>query len=156
MRGSLLCKGVFAKFNTEGHPLHRGHSLSVSDVVLTEKGAFFCDKVGFKEIAFDETLAHKPDDLLKIVYVESNRLPFISEIGNDLKSLQRAVLGHIEPVYMGDGTIIEYTVIAKEHLEDRTHCYPGEEIGEKHHRLAYFPHSLAADFIHHYGNRHGK
>ena len=97
---------VFAKFNTEGHPLHRGHSLSVSDVVLTEDGAFFCDIIGFKSIDFDESKAHKPDDLLKIVYVEPNRPPYISEVGNDLKSLQRAVDGHMETVYMGDSTIL--------------------------------------------------
>lgn len=97
---------VFARFNTEGHPLHRGHSLSVSDVVLTENGAFFCDTIGFKEIDFDESKAHKPDNLLQIVYVEPNRPPFISEVGNDLKSLQRAVGGYIEPIYLGDGTIL--------------------------------------------------
>ncbi len=95
---------VFAKFNTEGHPLHRGHSLSVSDVVLTEDGAFYCDTFGFKDIDFDESKVQKPDDLLKIVYVEPNRPPFLSEAGNDLKSLQRAVDGHIETVYMGDSS----------------------------------------------------
>lgn len=74
--GNIKCRNleeVFARFHTEDHPLHRGHSLSVSDVVLSEDGASFCDTEGFKEIDFDETLAHKPDDLLKIVYVEPNR-----------------------------------------------------------------------------------
>lgn len=107
--GDVDCKdleGVFARFNTEGHPLHRGHSLSVSDLVLTENGAFYCDTIGFKDIDFDESKAHKPDDLLTIVYVEPNRPPFISEVGNDLKSLQRAVAGYIEPIYLGDGTIL--------------------------------------------------
>lgn len=107
--GDVDCENledVFARFNTEGHPLHRGHSLSVSDVVLTEDGAYFCDTIGFKEIDFDESKAHKPDDLLKIVYVEPNRPPFISGVGNDLKSLQRAVCGHIEPIYMGDGAVL--------------------------------------------------
>ena len=97
---------VFSKFNTEGHPLHRGHSLSVSDVVLTEDGAFYCDTFGFKDIDFDESKVQKPDDLLKIVYFEPNRPPFISEVGNDLKSLQRAVEGHMETVYMGDNTVL--------------------------------------------------
>lgn len=48
--GDVDCRNledVLARFNTEGHPLHRGHSLSVSDVVLTENGAFFCDTIGF-------------------------------------------------------------------------------------------------------------
>ena len=107
--GNVDCENledVFSRFNTEGHPLHRGHSLSVSDVVLTEDGAYFCDTIGFKEIDFDESNAHKPDNLLKIVYVEPNRPPFISEVGNDLKSLQRAVDGYIEPINMGDGTLL--------------------------------------------------
>ena len=29
---------IFQKFNTVGHPLYRGHSLSVSDVVVIERG----------------------------------------------------------------------------------------------------------------------
>lgn len=40
---------IYTRFNTEKHPLHRGHALSVSDVVVTDKGAFFCDSVGFKQ-----------------------------------------------------------------------------------------------------------
>jgi hypothetical protein len=107
--GDVDCKNledVFTMLNTRGHPLHRGHSLSVSDVVLTEDGAYFCDTIGFKYIGFDENKSHKPDGLLKIVYVEPNRPPFVSEVGDDLKSLQRAVMGHIEPIYLGDGTIL--------------------------------------------------
>ncbi len=46
------------------------------------------------------------DNLLQIVYVEPNRQPFTSEVGNDLKSLQRAVGGYIEPISMGDGTLL--------------------------------------------------
>ena len=97
---------VFCKFNMESHPLHRGHSLSVSDVVLTEDGAFFCDSIGFKEIDFDESQAHKPDNLLKIVYVEPNRPPFVSEVPDDLRSLQRAVGGRIEPISLGDNILL--------------------------------------------------
>lgn len=107
--GDVDCENledVFARFNTEGHPLHRGHSLSVSDVVLTEDGAYFCDTIGFKEIDFDESKAHKPDNLLKVVYVEPSRPPFISEVGKELKALQQAVDGYIEPINMGDGTIL--------------------------------------------------
>lgn len=84
--GDVDCKNleeVFGKFNTDGHPLHWGHSLSVSDVVLTDGGAFFCDTVGFREIEFDEGNAHKPDDILQIVYMEPNRPPFVSEVNNE-------------------------------------------------------------------------
>ena len=97
---------VFMKFNTEGHPLHRGHSLSVSDVVVTDEGAFFCESIGFLPIGFDECKTQKPDSLLKIVYVEPGKAPFVSEVGSDLKSMQKAVDGYIQPIYLGDGTIL--------------------------------------------------
>lgn len=56
-RGDVDCKNledVFTMLNTRGHHLYRGHPLSVSDVVLTEDGAYFCDTIGFKEIHFNE------------------------------------------------------------------------------------------------------
>ena len=43
---------IYTKFNIERHPLHRGDSLSVSDVVVTDQGAFFCDRSGFEKIDF--------------------------------------------------------------------------------------------------------
>ena len=48
---------VFHKFNVEKPIDFTGHSLSVSDVVEIldgeNKGAYFCDSFGFKEIDFD-------------------------------------------------------------------------------------------------------
>ena len=70
--GDVACKNpedVYALFNTDIPPLHRGHSLSVSDVVKTEEGCFYCDRVGFKQINFDEAATQKPANLLKVVYV---------------------------------------------------------------------------------------
>ena len=156
---------IYVQFNREGHPLHRGHSMSVSDVVVidsesvpllvgqidgrlpggarfstkytdlieynlaieslraegaefeahdmvglkvpaAEVGAFFCDSFGFKKIDFDESLTHKPENLLRIVYVEPHREPFVAEVQDELRMLQKAVGGLIEPIYPGDGTII--------------------------------------------------
>lgn len=97
-------EAVFQKFNTEGHPLHRGHSLSVSDIVATEDGAYYCDSVGFKKVDFDESLTQKPDNLMRIVYVEPHRTPYISEIEHTLDAEQKAVGGLIEPIYNDDGT----------------------------------------------------
>ena len=71
---------IFVRFNTEKHPLFRGHSLSVSDVVVTGKGAFFCDGVGFKQIDFDESKTQKPDDLMRVLYVEPGKVPYEAEI----------------------------------------------------------------------------
>ena len=108
-RGDVNCRDleeVYSLFNVGGHPLHRGHSLSISDVVLTENGAFFCDHWGFKKLDFDPELAHKPDDLLRIVYVEPGRPPFVSEVGRDLLSMQKAVHGPLEVLNNQDGTVL--------------------------------------------------
>ena len=97
---------IFRRFNTEGHPLHRGHSLSVSDVVVTENGAYFCDDVGFKQIEFDETQTKKPGNLMRIVYVEPGRPAYEAEILHKLEVEQKAVGGLIECVYNDDETAI--------------------------------------------------
>lgn len=99
-------EAVFQKFNTEGHPLHRGHSLSVSDIVVTDDGAYYCDSVGFKKVEFDESQTQKPDNLMRIVYVEPRRTPYISEIEHTLEAEQKAVGGLIEPIYNDDGTCL--------------------------------------------------
>ncbi len=98
---------IYQKFNTEGHPLFRGHSLSVSDVVVTDSGAYFCDSIGFKKIQFDEALTHKPDNLMRVVYVEPGEKPYEAEILHTLKAEQKAVGGGlIEPIYNEDDTIL--------------------------------------------------
>lgn len=104
---------VFRKFNTYGHPLHRGHSLSVSDVVKLEEntnnlesGFYYCDSIGFFKIDFDESLVHKQGNLMQVVYVEPHRKPFVSEIEHTLDAEQKAVGGLIEIVYNEDGTAI--------------------------------------------------
>ena len=156
---------LFVRFNSDGHPLYRGRSLSVSDVVViepegipalvgmingrlpvggsfsrrftdlveyhceienlrqrnigftahdmvglnipvAEAGAFYCDRTDFKKIPFDETRTHKPENLLRIVYVEPNREAYETEILPDLEHLQKAVDGYIEPIYLEDGTVV--------------------------------------------------
>lgn len=56
-------EAIYTRFNTNHHPLFRGHSLSVSDVVVTDNGAFFVDSIGFKKINFDETKTYKPENI---------------------------------------------------------------------------------------------
>lgn len=97
---------VYRIFNTTGHPLYRGHSLSVSDMVVTEYGAYFCDSVGFQKVDFDESLTRKPDNLMRVVYVEPHKAPYVAEVAHTLKAEQRAVGGDIEPIDNGDGTCI--------------------------------------------------
>ncbi len=97
---------IYRIFNTEGHPLHRGHSLSISDVVTTEEGAFYCDSAGFKKVEFDEKLTSKPDNLMRIVYVEPHKAPYVAEVAHTLEAEQRAVGGDIEAIDNDDGTCI--------------------------------------------------
>lgn len=97
---------IYRKFNMEGHPLHRGHSLSVSDVVVTKDGAYYCDSVGFQKVDFDESLTQKPDNLMTVVYVEPHKSPYIAEIAHTLEAEQKAVGGLIELIYNDDGTCL--------------------------------------------------
>jgi hypothetical protein len=99
-------ESIYTKFNTECHPLHRGHSLSISDVVVTDNGAFYCDRVGFKKVDFDEGQTQKPDNLMRVVYVEPHKPAYEAEIENSIQGEQRAVQGLIELVYNDDDTII--------------------------------------------------
>jgi hypothetical protein len=76
--------------------------MNVYDVVVTVEGAFYCDSVGFKPVTFDESQTQKPDNLLKVVYVEPGKPPYEAEILHTLEAQQKAVGGFIEPVYLED------------------------------------------------------
>ena len=76
--------------------------MSISDVVKTEDGAYFCDLVGFKKIDFDESKTSKPNNLLKVVYVEPDEPAYAAEVEHTLEGEQRAVGGMIECIYCHD------------------------------------------------------
>ncbi|MCI9126159.1 MAG: DUF3846 domain-containing protein [Eubacterium sp.] len=101
---------VYHLFNEEGHRLHRGHSLSVSDIVEVDTGSitnfYFCDSFGFKMVSFESEQAKMQDDVIRVLVVEPHRVPYESEIKNTLEGQQRAVGGRIEYVYNDDNTII--------------------------------------------------
>ena len=100
-------ESIYARFNTDRHSLFRGHSLSVSDVVVMDGNASICQNVGFREVPFDVSQTQKPDNLMRVVYVEPNKPPYVAEIENTLEGKQRAVQGYIEPVYIeNDGTCL--------------------------------------------------
>lgn len=101
-------EAIYTRFNTEHHPLFRGHSLSVSDVVSMNGKAYCCQSVGFVEVPFDEAKTMKPDNLMRVVYVEPNKPPYIAEIEHTLEAEQRAVRGLIEVVYPHNGDDICY------------------------------------------------
>lgn len=106
-------EGVYTAFNTEPQPLHRGHSLSVSDIVVTEDGAYYCDSIGFRKVNFDESKAQKPANLLKVVYIEPKKAAYIAEVADTLRDLQRAVGGRIKLIDNDDGTGIVCSQEAK-------------------------------------------
>ena len=107
--GIVDCKDaedVFRMFNTTGHPLHRGHSLSVSDVVIMDGQKMICQPIGFDQVEFDESQAHKPDNLIRALYVEPGKSPVVVEVQNELRSLQHAVQGLIELVPLDRKTLL--------------------------------------------------
>ena len=107
--GEVDCKtleDIYQLFNLDHPPTHRGHSLSVSDIVeITEnsnnylQGCFFCDSLGFESIDFDVSKTFKPDNLLRVVMVEPGKPAYEAEIEDTLKSLQRAVRGRMEVTF---------------------------------------------------------
>lgn len=99
-------EAVYSLFNNGGHPLHRGHSLSISDVVVTEKGAFYCQDIGFQQVSFDESQAQKPSDLLRVVYVEPGKPAYEAEVGNDVRLIQKAVGGLFDLVRLDSKSLI--------------------------------------------------
>ncbi len=107
--GEIDCKDLedlYTKFQVEGvPPLHRGHTLSMSDVVVKEDGAYYCDLVEFSKVDFDESETQKPDNLMKVVFVEPNKIPYVAEIENTLEGMQRAVGGTIQCVPNDDKTL---------------------------------------------------
>jgi len=90
-------ESIFSRFNGELMPaLHRGCSMSVGDIVEVGGTFHYVNPVGFEQIDFDASLTQKPGDLLRVVVIEPGLPAYEGEIGPDLKSMQRAVAGHIE------------------------------------------------------------
>lgn len=99
---------VFKMMKFDGHPLMRSEQpITVSDVVVMNNKAYFCEAVGFAELSeFDESQTQKPNNLMRVVYVEPNKPAYETEIENSLAGEQKAVKGYIELVYNEDDTII--------------------------------------------------
>ena len=74
--------------------------MSVSDVVETGGKFYFCDSVGFQEIAFDAEKAGKSEEnKIRVVLLEPGKIARITEIGTKLEDMQAVVGGCIEAVY---------------------------------------------------------
>ena len=90
----------------EGHPLMRGVNVTVSDVVTVNGRAHICQPRGFEEIDFDVNKTQKPDNLMRVVYVEPNKPAYVTDVENSLEGEQKAVGGKIEIYENDDDTLI--------------------------------------------------
>jgi hypothetical protein len=102
-----------AKYNADiAHSVECGrpfeaHNLDGKNVLSIENGCYYCDNIGFEKIKFDTTLTSKPKNLLHAVMVEPGKIPYETEIANELKSLQKAVGGGlIEITYPFDDNAV--------------------------------------------------
>lgn len=90
---------VYALCNTE-HPIgYYGHSLSVSDIVETNDGCYFCDSIGFKKLANFDSSKAEPLIGKRMLIIEPHKAPYEAIIPDKLESLQEAVGGYIEITY---------------------------------------------------------
>ena len=109
LRADVDCENLeqlYTILNTKGHPLHHGGQMKVSDVIVNDEGAFYCDRLGFVEIRFDESKAQIPEDMMRVLYVEPGKIPYETEIPNNLEGEQQAVQGLIDLVYLDRGAIL--------------------------------------------------
>ena len=77
-------------FNTTMHPLHNGRTMTRSDVLVTDDGAYYCDSLGFKKIEFDEEKAVASDQI-RVLFVEPHKEPVEGFIPDTLDAKQHAV-----------------------------------------------------------------
>lgn len=96
----------------EGHPLMRAANLTVSDVVVVNGRAHICQPRGFEEIDFDVSKTQKPDNLMRVVYVEPNKPAYVADVEHTLEAEQKAVGGGlIQTLYFEDDNT---TIIAND------------------------------------------
>lgn len=90
---------VYALCNAE-HPIgYYGHSLSVSDIIETGDGCYFCDSIGFKKLADFDSGKAEPLIGKRMLVIEPHKAPYEAVIPDKLESLQEAVGGYIEITY---------------------------------------------------------
>lgn len=112
---------VYNLFNTESHPLFRGIPLSESDIVVTDGNAFLSRSDDFIQTSFDTAETQKPDNLMRVVYVEPNRPAYEAEILHTLEAEQKAVGGGlIQTLYWNDDNT---TIVAND--ESKLKGMPG-------------------------------
>lgn len=95
---------IFARCNIGKQPPgYNGHSLSVSDIIEIcdgkDKGFYFADSFGFKKVE-DFDIEHTDrEEVMKVLILENDKMPYEAEINHNIHALQHIVGGLIEPVY---------------------------------------------------------
>ena len=104
--GEVPCRTleeVYALCNGENKPLgYIAESMSVSNVVeVTQSNnrcCFYVDSVGFKMVDFDTSKADR-SDMMRILILENEKVPYEAEIYHDIHAMQNVVDGYIEAIY---------------------------------------------------------
>ena len=104
--GEVPCRTleeVYALCNGEHKPLgYIAESMSVSNVIeVTDdvnRCCFYVDSVGFKMVDFDTSKADR-SDMMRILILENEKVPYEAEISHDIHAMQNVVDGSIEPIY---------------------------------------------------------
>ena len=100
---------IYALLNINHPSDYRGRSFSVSDVVevyesdAVPQGFYFCDSVGFKQVAFhpeecsvSERMNEQGAEKISVLLVEPGKYPRMIEMEDSLEAMQHAVGGDIE------------------------------------------------------------
>lgn len=104
--GEVQCRTleeVYALCNGEHKPLgYIAESMSVSNVIEVTDDVnhccFYVDSVGFKMVDFDTAKADR-SDMMRILILENEKVPYEAEISHDIHAMQSVVDGYIEPIY---------------------------------------------------------
>lgn len=84
-----------------GRP-HKGHIIEEQHMTLAEKGFFFCDDIGWKQIDFDPSQAESMRGV-RALMIQPHQRPIETHIVDELACWQRAVSDH------GEDALIEVT-----------------------------------------------
>ena len=94
---------VFRICNTDLPYGYHGHSLSVSDVVEIcdgkDKGLYFVDSIGFKKLDDFDITQTDHENMMKVLILEKDRLPFEAEIKHNIYAMQHIVGGSFDIIY---------------------------------------------------------
>ena len=94
---------VFRICNTKLPYGFHGHSLSVSDVVEIcdgkDKGFYFVDSIGFKKLDDFDITQTDHENMMKVLILEKDRLPYEAEIKHNIYAMQHIVGGSFDIIY---------------------------------------------------------